>query len=225
VKYLIAIISTLLLVNFSSCNQSPKEKAFKAFNQGVSLNLDAFTAQNKGEFEKATVLNKKSIEKFKETLKIDSTHEGARAALAHSLYLDKQYKEAILWFEQANRVNGRMPANCREMGLCRINLGEIQEGKNDIDEAFSIDTSKEIRDITVQDISDIGELAFDYGETYIKEGEVEKGKVYEEFSIGVLMLGFHYDTTKKETALKIAQFADKIGDKQVAEQYRKVGEK
>jgi len=169
------LFAAFMLFNLFSCREKQKEesksKDFVTFNEGVALNLQSISEQDKGNYEKASELNKKSIEKFKETLKIDSSHAGARSALAHSLYIDRQFQEAINWFEQANKANGQFAANYRELGLCKINLGRIQEGKSDIDRAFSIDTSLEIREITIRDLTDIGDLAFSYGDGFIQQGE------------------------------------------------------
>jgi hypothetical protein len=109
------------------------------------------------------------------------------------------------------------------MGLCRINLGQIEEGKNDIDKAFSIDTRNEIKEITIQDLLDIGELAFKYGDGYIKQGEQEKGKDYKKFSIALLILAFEYDESRKNIALLISDFANKLGDKETAAKYKTLG--
>jgi tetratricopeptide (TPR) repeat protein len=223
---LLTIISAMLM-NFSifSCGQKKNDKAFKIFNEGVALNFDAIEEQNKGNFEKAAALNKQSIEKFKETFKLDSAHPVVRGALGHSFYIDGQFAEAIHWFEQANKVSGEMAANYREMGLCKINLGQIEEGKDDIDKAFTMDTTKEIRELTLQDLTDIGELAFQYGDGYIQQGEPDKGKDYKAFSIGVLMLAYEYDNSQKDLAIKIADFAEKSGDKETAKKYKAIAEK
>ena len=218
-RSLFIIAATFLLFNFFSCKPQKDDKAFKVFNEGVSLNLKSIEEQNKRNFEKATTLNKESIDKFKETLKLDSAHPGARSFLGHSLYIDKQFQQAINWFDQANKVNGETAANYRELGLCKINLGQIQSGKSDIDMAFSMDTTKEIREITIQDLTDIGELAFLFGETYIREGDLAKGKDYKIFSIGVLTLAFEYDKSRKDIALKIAGYAHKSGDEEIARKY------
>jgi tetratricopeptide (TPR) repeat protein len=222
-KSLFIISATIMAFSLFSCGNKKQDKTFQIFNEGVSLNLKSIDEQNRGNFEKAALLNKQSIDKFKETLKLDSTHAVVRSALGHSLYIDKQFKAAIHWFDQANKVSGEMAANYREMGLCKINLGQIQDGKNDIDKAFSMDTTKEIREITIQDLTDIGELAFQYGDGYIQQGEPEKGKDYKTFSIGVLMLAFEYDKSKKDVALKVSNFADKIGDKEIAAKYKTLG--
>lgn len=203
-----------------ACGQKKSDKTFQVFNEGVTLNLNAIDEQNKGNFEKAAFLNKQSIEKFKETLKLDSTHPVVRTTLAHGLYVDKQFKEAIYWFDQANKVSGETAANYRELGLCKINLGQIKEGKADIEKAFLMDTTKEIREITIQDLVDVGQLAFEYGDGYIQQGEPDKGKAYKEFSVGVLMLAFEYDKSRKDVASTIADFAGKLGDNETATKYK-----
>lgn len=205
-KSLIIITITFMAFTLFNCGQKKNDDTFQVFNEGVSLNLKSIEEQNKGNFEKAAALNQQSIDKFKETLKLDSTHPIVRSALGHSLYIDKQFKEAIHWFDQANKVNGEGAANYREMGLCKINLDQKKEGKSDIDKAFSIDTTKEIRDITILDLTDIAELSSQYGDNFIQQGEPEKGNNYKLFSIEVLMLAFDYDNARKDIALKIANF-------------------
>ncbi|RYF80006.1 MAG: hypothetical protein EON98_13955 [Chitinophagaceae bacterium] len=203
----IFISATISAFFVFACGQKKNDKTFQVFNEGVTLNLDAIDEQNKGNFEKAASLNRQSIEKFKETLKLDSTHPVVRTTLAHGLYVDKQFKEAIYWFGQANKVNSEAAVNFRGLGLCKINLGQIREGKADIDKAFSMDTTKEIREITIQDLVDVGQLAFEYGDGYIGQSEQEKGKAYKEFSVGVLILAYEYDKSRKDVALTIADFA------------------
>lgn len=212
-----------MALSLFSCRQKKNDKTFEVFNEGVTLNLNSIEEQKKGNFEKAVSLNKQSIDKFKETLKLDSAHPIVRSVLGHSLYIDKQFKEAIKWFDQANKVNGEAAANYREMGLCKINVGQIKEGKGDIDKAFLMDTTKEIKDLTIQDLTDIGELAYQYGDGYIQQGELEKGKDYKTFSIGVLILAFEYDKARKDVSLTIADFADKVGDKETATKYKTLG--
>jgi|GEM_PF-1493909 len=210
------VISFLLF----SCKEKKEDKAFRVFNEGVTLSLDSEDEQRKGNFAIADSLNKESIKKFQELFAIDSSHPGVRSALGHSLYIDKQFQEAIKWFEQTNKVNGEMAANYQEMGLCKINIGQMLAGKADIDKAFAMDTTKEIRELTMGDLSDIGELAFQYGIDYTNQGEAEKGTEYKKFSIGVLMLAFDYDKTRKDIALKIVDDAEKIGDKETAARYK-----
>ncbi|OWP85333.1 tetratricopeptide repeat protein [Flavobacterium davisii] len=216
------LTSVLFLLIFISCGKNNQSESFEKFNEGVELNLKSIEEQNSGNYEKAVELNRLSIEKFRETLKIDSTHSTVRSALAHSLYIDKKYKEAIYWFEESNKVNGKQAQNYRELGLCKINLGNIELGKVSIDKAFEMDKSKEIRNLTMLDLTDIGNLAFEYGEGFTKQNELEKGKNYKIFSIGVLKLAYEYDNQNKELALKISEFANKINDIETSLKYKQL---
>jgi tetratricopeptide (TPR) repeat protein len=165
-------------------------------------------------------LNKKAIEKFKETLEIDSAHKIARSALAHSLYLDKQFGEAIDWFERSNKNDGPTAVNFRELGLCKINIGQVKQGREAIDKAFELDTSKEMRSATVEDLADIGTLAFSYGKQYIVNGNNITGKNYQHFAIEVLIMAFDFDNKRADISKKIAQYADEVPEKSVADKYR-----
>jgi len=202
------------------CSATEQKKAFIVFNEGVSFSLNAVEARQKGHIEKSIQLNKKAIEKFKETLNIDSNHKIARSALAHSLYLDKQFDEAIEWFEKSNIKDGASAVNLRELGLCKINIGQVKEGKEEIEKAFELDTSKDIRRITVDDLSDIGTLVFAFGKDYINNGNKETGENYQHFSITVLTMAYDFDNSRKDISKKIELFANELPDKKMDDKYK-----
>jgi len=220
------IFGTIILCLCSCKHQlTKKEQAFEKFNQGVSLNLDAMEAQNGGDPEKAADLNKQSIIRFREVFEIDSTYPPIRSALAHSLYIDKQFDKAISLFESDIKANGETAMSYRELGLCKINLGKVDEGRSAIYKAFSLDTSKEIRAITIQDLEDISDLAFSYGEAYKKEGQTKKGKDYEQFSIIVLTMAFEYNRSDDKIEKKLLELAERSGNNEALEYYRNVIQK
>lgn len=214
-----------MMFNIFGCSQKKEGKAFKVFNEGVTLSLDAAEQAESGNIEKANELNSKAIEKYKETLTIDNDHKIARSALGHSYYLQREFKEGIRWFEQANKLDTPTASNYRELGLCKINLGQISEGKTDIDKAFEMDKGSEIKEITILDLVDIGHLAFEYGEGYEAEGDKEKGRSYKRFSIGVLITAFNINKTNKEVAKVISEYAGKIGDTTTMSKYKEIAEK
>ncbi|KAA9345892.1 tetratricopeptide repeat protein [Adhaeribacter soli] len=218
-------ILSMVLLPFASCSQDekPSDKAFKVFNEGVKFSLDAGNAASINDYEKASQLNKKAIEKFKETLTIDSTHSWAVSALAHSQYLEKNYREAIPNFEKAIKVQPNFAVNYQEMGMCKINLGEIEDGKRDLVKAFSLDPSVELKTNTILDLQDIGRLAFDYGDGYINQGEKDKGEGYKRFAIAVFLLAFDFDKNK-ESAKLVSDYALKIGDKDLSEKFKLIAQ-
>jgi len=214
----------IIILCLCSCKHqlTEKEQAVEKFNQGVSLNLAAIKAQDVGNPEKAADLNKQSIIRFREVFEIDSTYPHIRSALAHCLYIDKQLDEAISLFESDIKANGEMAVSYRELGLCKINLGKVDEGRSAIDKAFSLDTSKEIRAITIQDLEDISDLAFSYGESYKKEGQTDKGKDYQQFSIIVLTMALEYNRSDDKIEKKLLELAQKSGNNEALEYYKNV---
>lgn len=213
------ILLALTAIIMISCKPNLQEKTFKVFNEGVSLNLKSIEEQDKGNYEKAISLNKQSIEKFKETLKLDPKHQLAYGALGHSLYVNGQFEEAINWLEKAIKIDSKSASNFREIGLSKINLGEIKDGKNDIDKAFKIDTSAQIRKLTIDDLYDISKLAIQYSENFTKAAEQEKSKDYKKFAVGVLATAFEYDRSRKDIALKIAELTNSLGDKETSNKF------
>lgn len=217
-KYL--FIALLGFLNLFGCKQSTKDRVFTVFNEGVSLSLDALNLDQNGKHEAASALNKEAIEKFKETLRIDSLHHGARGALGHNYYLTGEFQNAIDWLEKAHAHNEKTAATFRELGLSRINLDQIEAGQKDIETAFQLDKSQEIKNITADDLYDIGKLAFEYSSEYTKQGQIEQGKTYQVFSLEVLQLALTIDNSRRDIATTLVEFADKAGDKAFANKYR-----
>jgi tetratricopeptide (TPR) repeat protein len=218
-------IVILIMFSFVGCSQKKEDKAFNVFNEGVTLSLESGQQAESGNVEKANELNAKAIDKYKETLTIDNSHKIARSALGHSYYMQRDFKDGIHWFEEANKLDTPMAANYRELGLCKINLGQIGEGKTDLEKAFEMDKGTEIKEITILDLVDIGHLAFEYGEGYETEGDKDKGLSYKRFSIEVLITAFDIDQTKKDIAKTISQYAYKIGDEPTTLKYKEIAEK
>ena len=203
------------------CSQNKKKNlAFKVFNEGVTLSLDAGDELKKRNYEKSLELNKKAIDKFVETLKVDSMHKLAPSALGHSYYLIKNFKDGIFWFEKAISIDSFSAINYREYGLCKMNLGDIDGGKLAIEKAFKLDSSKEIREITTSDLLDIGSLAFDYGKGYEKQGEKQKGLGYKQFAVGVLLTAHNIDSTNLDLIRKIADLTKELGDNQTSKIFK-----
>jgi hypothetical protein len=105
------------------------------------------------------------------------------------------------------------------------NLGQISEGRADLEKAFDMDNGPEIKEITILDLIDIGHLAFEYGEGYDAEGNKDKSLSYKRFALGVLITAYNIDVTKRDIAKTIFQFAEKIGDETTMLKYKEIAEK
>lgn len=212
----------ILLLVITSCGHKNKQedKTFKVFNEGVAFSLDAVKEFEKGNFEKSIELNTKAIDKFLETIKLDSTHLLALGALGHSYYMMRDYQTGIEWYEKAIKVDSSNSDNHLEYGLCLINLGDLINGNLSIEKALRLNNSKESVDHAVYSLLDIGVIAYDYGEEYDKQGEKEDGQVYKEFSVAVLLSAHQFDTINQEVIKHIIDYSENIGYKETAEEFK-----
>ena len=213
--FLVAIIC------FAACNTKKHDEAIKVFNRGVAASFQANKEFENNKDEEATKLNRQAIDLYKQTLGIDSGYIGARSALAHSLYVDKQFKEAINWFSNAIAVEAKSAVNYREMGLSKLNIGELESGKDDIDHAFSLDTSETIKKITIQDLKSISNTSVAFADDNYKKGEAAIAKNYLSFSVSMLMLAHYYDSKDIEVIKQVVAHTARLGDNQTSAIFQK----
>ncbi len=208
----IALILSIMLFNLFGCSQSKEEKAFKTFNEGVTFSLDAGKFMEEGNEEEGIKRYEMSIEKFKETLQIDSNHKGVASALGHNYYEIRNYDEAINWFTEAIKVQPEFAVNYQFLGLSQINKSKVEEGEKNIEKAFEIDKSENMKNNTISNLVHIGNLAYSYGDAYEKEGKKEQGNDYRKFGIRVLMSALKYSNNDKEIGKMIEEYSVKMND-------------
>ncbi|WP_100337398.1 hypothetical protein [Hymenobacter chitinivorans] len=191
----------------------------------MAFSLDAI---NETDAAKAAALERRAIAKYEQTLALDSTHGMVRAAMGHSYYLLDDYKNAVQWFEASNRIDTASVAAYRELGICKIALNRTEEGWNDLQTAFRLDSlsgtgrAAETKRITADDLYNMGCKAFAYGETYAVQGEAAKATGFKEFGLNILFLAYGIESSRKDIAAGIAERAGKLGDTARQQKYRKL---
>lgn len=208
-------LAILCVAALAGCSKPPPSAAFTVFNEGMACSLDAMRETDAA---KAGALERKAIEKYRQTLQLDSAHGMVRAALGHSYYLLDEYPQAIQWFEASNRVDTASVAAYRELGICRIALNQCAPGWQDLQTAFRLDSLSgqgrlaETKKVTADDLYNLGCQAFGYGETYGRQGEQEKSRGFKEFGLNVLFLAYAIESSRKDIAQAIAERTGKLGD-------------
>lgn len=185
-------ILIFLFFNALGCEQSNKDKAFKVFNEGVSLSLDAGKLVGQGHDDEVKDLYEQAIKKFKEAIDIDSSCHAAYSPIGFSNYEIRNYDEAAIYFQKAILFEPQFAVNYQYLGLSQINKGNVEEGEKNINKAFELDKSEEIKSITIENLTNIGNLAYAYGEGWEKEGNTEKGISYKKFGVRVLISALEF---------------------------------
>lgn len=215
-KKLLVILFLIPFFNSYSQEQSNQDKAVEIFDEGASLSMKAEIYHKGNKPQQSYEFNKQAIEKFLEVVKLDPAHPIAPSALGHSYYLVREYKEGIKWFEKALDRDTTMAINYREYGLCKINEGDLKGGKAAIDKSLKIDSSSRTVDVLVNELYNIGSLAFKFGNGYEQQGEAAKGTIYKKFAVSVLFMAHEFDPRKTKVMEKIAEFATLLGDERTA---------
>ena len=212
----LGIIIGIMVFNLFGCQESKEDKAFKVFNEGVTFSLVAGKFMEEGNEEEGKKRYEMSIKKFKETLQIDPNHKGVASAMGHNYYEIRNYDEAINWFTKAISVQPKFAVNYQFLGLSQINKGKVETGERNIEKAFEIDNSEDMKYNTISNLVHIGNLAYSYGDTYEQEGKIEKGNDYRKFGIRVLMSALEYSNNDKEIRKMIEECTVKMNDETVS---------
>lgn len=201
-----------MIFNLFGCQESKEDKAFKAFNEGITFSLDADKFMEEGNEEEGKKRYEMAIEKFKETLEIDPNHKGAASAIGISNYEIRNYGEAINWFTKSTKAQPESAVDYQFLGLSQINKGMVEEGEKNIEKSFQLDNSEEMKSNAIENLVQIGNLAYSYGEAYEAEGKKEQGNNYRKFGIRVLMSALEYSNNDEEIGKMIENYAVKMND-------------
>lgn len=195
------------------------------FNDGVAASLDVSELLCTGDVEKAKVRSQHAIDQFRAALKIDPMSSAFAGALGHELYVfattfgGVDFAEAQEFLLRAVQADPDNVASLGELGLCRVNLGDISGAQGNFQRVFELDDSRETRDYLSTELAAIGQRAFSYGTTLQNEGQEQQGITYKRFAIGASMLAFCTHDVRRDLAQQVSIFARDIGDAKTADEY------
>lgn len=220
------LLCCLMLMAVLPClSQQSEHETHKIWKEGVALSMQALEAQGRNDWDLVDKLRRQSLEKFKDVFLADPSNPAVRRSLGHCFYLDKQFDNAITWFERANRVDGPIAVNYMEMGLSHIAMGRMPDGKTAIDKALQMDTTEAFRSAIVEDLDKFATVSASNARAFMQLGDKEKATVYKKMTISVLMFHLDYDKSdksQKEVYDQIATLALEVDDKETADEYRKL---
>lgn len=215
---------TLLIALFFTACESQKEKSVKAYEEGVTISKEADAAMKNGDSKGAGDLYSKANTAYNKSLELDSTNMSARSAIASNHYKNKDYTAAIEWYAKANTLEGEKAPNYREMGLIKISMDELNEGKEYLEKSVALDHSEENRKEIINGLLAVGDNKFKEGTNLKTQGNVDAAKKQQNYAMSVLMLAYYLDNTRKDVAGTIAKYADEVGDYTVKVQYTKLSQ-
>lgn len=222
-RFSFILLINILLISAPAFPQTAEDSARKLFDEGMSLSVKADDEREKRNFEVSNHLYQKALRKYFEVLKKDSLYSEARRMIGHTFYLLGDYTQSIFWNTESLKYDTVSYTTFFELGMCKIGEGMIKDGREDIEKAFELNNSERFKENTILDLRDIGIRSFNFGSRLEAHGDSERARNYKEFGIGVLITAFDMDKSQRKIARIIASYAEKMGDAQLAAQYKKLG--
>ena len=190
--------------------------ANSAFNEGMALSMEAVQAMEANDLERAQVLNAQAVELFTSVLDTDPNNLLATSAIGHSYYLMREFDLGIEWYQKAIAIDSSLAVNHLEYGLCLMNKGKVDLGRQAINTALQLDPSEETRDQAVYSLYNIAVMAWDFGSGYEQNGEPERGHGFKTFGIHVLLTANQYHPMQVDVVQKLQEYSQALGDTAIA---------
>ncbi len=102
---------------------------FRSFNDGVACSLGAQQARDQGNPALAESLERQALSHFEEAILLDPQHAGALSGKGMTLAQLGDPARAAEAFLEAIKGDPTFPENYRQLGLCHIELGNIQAAR------------------------------------------------------------------------------------------------
>jgi len=129
---------------------------FKKFNEGIRYSLEAQTHREEGRAEAAFEAMQRSVAAFDEVLALDPQHPQALSGKALELSQLGQLQEAIDLFRKSIELEPGFCENYRQLGLCLIEQGDVEGGREATLKALELRSSPDYRKTIVIEVYNFG---------------------------------------------------------------------
>lgn len=102
---------------------------FQSFNDGVACSLGAQQARDQGNPALAENLDRQALSHFEEAILLEPRHAGAWSGKGMTLAQLGDPGRAAEAFIEAIKIEPTFPENFRQLGLCHLELGNIQAAR------------------------------------------------------------------------------------------------
>ena len=213
------ILLFLFVCIVAACVSPENREAFKRFNEGTAISMEAADALNNGNQVYGEKLCLQAIEKYKQTVELDSNYHGVAGVIGFSYYEIQKFNEAIEWLRKGIEMDSTFAINYQLLGLSQINQGFVDEGEINLKKAFKLEDSDEFKLRTIENLVDIGNSLFAYGESALSATLQTN---YKKFGIRVLICAFEFSGNSIAIGKMIDECAQKMNDKPLSEWVRSV---
>jgi len=205
---LFVLVSFLAL--YSCGGSSAKSNTSSPFEKGKIFLADGDRHREKGEDRTAKKLYRKAVVEFENQVKEDSNLEGLASLLGQSQYRIRDFDNAIQWLNKASKTNKGDAKSQQYLGYCFVNKTKIKEAQAAFKSAFILDKSGKIKEETIKELTDIGELSISLGTNFASQGSPAKGVEFQKLGIRIMAMGLESSEYNLDLARQIQVYAKEI---------------
>lgn len=170
---------------------------FETFNLGVAESLRAHELRAVGSFDEAAQCEQQALGHFDRVLDIEPTHVGALGGKAMALVQLGQTRDAVAAFEAAIEMDP-MAEFYRQLGLCYVELAEMEKAWSVTRKAIALDDSSDYRTQTAQELIGFGNHILHIAATHREAMPLEQLLAYHHWAASTYALAHESDPRNQD---------------------------
>lgn len=171
---------------------------FNLFNRGVELSLNAQEYREEGRTEVATECDRDAVAAFDGVLDLDPTHVGAISGKAFTLASLGETHKAVELFRKALEIEPGLAENHRQLGLCYLELGNLDSARDETLLAVSLERHPEFGRMAAIELYNAGGMVMTEATGHRGQGRVEEERRCYEKAKVIFSLSAEVDGKFKE---------------------------